>query len=431
MAPSNLDLLLGVSTKSNARELLLARRPQSDRRFSGDEENSDYESFIQRFERHTHVEGVDDEMRLIEVQHWVKGTAEVIASSYEDVADAGEALRQIKAHWRREFGKRVYTANQLLEKHLKGGPFKQENAAGIRAFICGLEAVYRRAGSGPRRAKLFDNPEVMNDILRRRLPTFSKKWAQKLNDLAVRQAEWDGENVPDLTFVDFLAYLTRSNGIQLHEAAIHKRSSSTTVSPPAGSGAALVGSQRSWRYATRVAAAELAPVGEEFGEDVDSADAFCESSSASSGGVPEVAGISVAAATSSRPRSKVKSPRPQPSDRAAQSSNRMLPPSSSYSPAPDAGGSRKCVGCGASGREYHPLYNCRSFLRRSEPERQTLVQENHVCRLCLEQGHYARWCQSQGRCADSSEGQACGGRHHTLMHTVRGAMGPPAPMVTH
>ena len=169
-------------------------------------------------------------------------------------------------------------------------------------------------------------------------------------------------------------------------------------------------------------------------EPVDPADAFYGASDGFSSDAPEVAmapaEVSLAAATSSRPRSKVKSARPAPS-------NRMLPPSASLPPVSGgafpthiAGGAKRCVCCGAMGRDYHPLYSCRPFLRLSEPERQTLVQENHVCRLCMGSGQYAKGCQSQGRCADSSSGQACGGRHHTLMHTPRGTMGPPAPMVT-
>ena len=50
--PQNeLSRLCGINAKANARQMLVARRPAADKRFSGDKPNEDYEAFIRRFER--------------------------------------------------------------------------------------------------------------------------------------------------------------------------------------------------------------------------------------------------------------------------------------------------------------------------------------------------------------------------------------------
>ena len=413
----NLDKLLGVNAKSNARELLVARRPQSDRRFSGDVENQDFEAFVRRFDRYTNVEGVDDEMRLMEVQHYVTGTAAIIATSYEDVPDAKEALRLIKAHWRREFGKRVYTARQLLDGHLKGGPLKPENATAIRTFICNLEAVYRQS-SGSARALLFDSPDLMNEILRRRLPTFSRKWAQKLQDVLVKQSEEGGENVRDLSFADFLKYLTQANGVQLHELAIHKRTSFSSFSD-----APATATTHRWKFA-KVAAAdvEVAEDEEEVEEEPD------ELESIESGGdespLPP-AEVAVAASMTSRPKAKGKASTPPAP------SGPMLRPEylagSTGSPE-SAGGQRSCVACKDNGAQGHPLQNCRVFLKASVLERSQLVRDHALCRVCFLPGHWASMCRSRAMCRVLVKGRECGRDHHTLLHRDVSQVGPSSPM---
>ena len=404
--PSGLDLLFGVNAKTNARQLLVARRPQADKRFSGDTDNADYEAFIRRFDRNMKVEGADDEMILLEVTHYVKGTAEVIAASYEDIPDAKEALRLIKAHWRKEFGKRVHSARQLLETYLKGGPLKQENASAIRTFICSLEAVYRQS-KGTARAKLFDNNDLINEVIRRRVPTFARKWAQKLQINLDKQAEDGGEDVPDLTFQDFLNYLSQANGAQLHELAIQKRSTNTNFSSTSD-GTSGAPNPR-WRWAK---VAVLDP--EVEGEVVEEVDEIEE--------VDEEMDVSVAAAMTSRPRSKVKSTNP--------SATRMLQPNYLATAAADPAGGHACLGCKAFGPLYHDLKNCRAFLKLSVEERNRFVRLHSICRNCFQPGHWSSRCPSQDFCKIVVRGQACGKDHNSLLHRDPTPVGPPGPMVS-
>ena len=111
----------------------------------------------------------------------------------------------------------------------------------MRTFIIHVETIYRRAKE-TQRAFMFDSPECINEILRRKLPFFSYKWAEKTHDNTIDQLEAGGEEIPDLTFQDFLNYVSRRNGAKLHDLAIHRKpfmpfsEAMPTQSPPLGNG---------------------------------------------------------------------------------------------------------------------------------------------------------------------------------------------------
>ena len=416
--PQNeLSRLCGINAKANARQMLVARRPAVDKRFSGDKPNEDYEAFIRRFERNVTLDGVDNEMIRLEVTHYVTGTAEVIAASYDDVVDAADALGQIKKHWRREFGRRIHSARQLLDTYLKGGPIKPENPSEIRKFICNIEAVYRQS-RGTGRAASFDNNDLITDVLNARLPSFTKKWAQKLQGNLERQSAEDGEDVPDLTFKDFIKYLTEANGARLHELAIQKKPLTPSTSSTSGGSSTAPNSK--WRWAkvavvdpevaevelTSTSASEVAPPENEDADPVPE----------DVGGEDDPIDMSIAASMTSRPRSKIK---------ATPATNRMLQPG--YLTAPQNAGVPTCLCCKAYGPLFHDLQNCREFAKLSVEERNRLVRESRICRICLQPGHWSTQC-TEPRCAKMLSSQECAKDHHTLLHVDPVAVGPSGPL---
>ena len=419
----DLNRLCGINAKSNARQMLVARRPAADKRFSGDKPNEDYEAFIRRFERNVKLDGVDHEMILLEVTHYVTGTAEVIAASYDDVVDAADALRQIKKHWRREFGRRIHSARQLLDTHLKGGPIKPENASEIRKFICNIEAVYRQS-RGTGRAASFDNNDLITDILNARLPSFTKKWAQKLQGNLERQSAEDGEDVPDLTFQDFIKYLTEANGARLHELAIQKKP--LTSSNFSASGGSTAAPSSKWRWAKvaavdpEVAEVELTSTSTPEVAPLEDADADVDPDPEDVGAVDDPIDMTIAASMTSRPRSKVKT---------ASTANRMLQPGylAAAQNAQNAG-VPTCLCCKAYGPLFHDLVNCREFAKLSVAERNQLVREWRICRICLQPGHWSTQCTCAERCGKMLSSQECAKDHHTLLHLDPVPVGPSGPL---
>ena len=376
--PGNvMERMLGVNLKNEARNLLTAARPTSDKLFSGDNTNVDFETFMARFERMTAIEGVDDRMRLVELPHYVTGTAAVIVSSYEDIADASAALKQIKAHLKRDFGRRVYTARQLLEQLLKGPVLSKDKPSEIRAFLIKLEQAYRR-GIETKREVLFSNPELINEIIRRKLPFVSEKWSSKIYDRDEKMAT--DEEVTELNFADFLSFVRRLNGCKLHERAIMSKPQSSDNISNFPSHPSNRPPSRFPRLAPVVASPTL---DETPGEDGDSAD---------------LTGVSIAASSSSAPKTKTSAQKKKKS------------PASGTSPTPS-----KCPLCPIN----HGVYRCKSFLSADVEERIRIVRTNHLCKLCLNPGHYADQCPLNFSCKE------CAGPHNSLLHVYQD--GPHAP----
>ena len=359
--------------KNEARNLLTAARPSADKLFSGDNNDTDYETFMAKFERMTAIEGVDDRMRLVELPHYVTGTAAIIVNSYEDISDASLALSQIKTHLRRDFGRRIYTARQLIEQVLKGGSLAKDKPTEIRTLLIKLEQAYRR-GVETQREALFSNPELINEIIRRKLPFVSEKWGSKLYDRDEKIAM--GEDIPELGFPDFLSFVRRLNGCKMHDKAIMTKPQSSQENPPN-----LPNSSHrpAFRF-PKVAPVAATPVP-------------VEESAATGGGATESANIALAAAMSSAPKLK------KLSQKALSPRGNSTRPIQSQSQPP-------CILCSAS----HGLYRCRDFLRANVTTRTQLVRDHKLCKICLNSGHFADQCPFDFAC------RVCRGPHNSLLH---------------
>lgn len=68
-----------------------------------------------------------------------------------------------------------------------------------------------------------------------------------------------------------------------------------------------------------------------------------------------------------------------------------------------------CLCC----KKKHRLSSCFSFQKKPFDERQTLIDDNKLCRNCLSTGHKADNCTSTYSC------RVCEQRHHTLLHVTK------------
>ena len=379
-----MERMLNVNLKNEARNLLTAARPSTDKLFSGDSSEVDYETFIARFDRMTNIEGVDDRMRLVELPHYVSGTAAIIVSSYEDISDASQALTQIKTHLKRDFGRRVYSARQLLEQVLKGGALTTDKPGEIRTFLIKLEQAHRR-GIETQRENLFSNPELIHEIIRRKLPFVSEKWASKLYDRDEKITIDD--NLSELGFADFLSFVRRLNGCKMHDRAIMTKPS---VIPQDNN------SHSSNPHRTPFRFPKLAPV--------TAAPVPTDDSVAADGSVTDQLDISLAASTSSAPKIKKNSQKP------------LSPRASGNTVAPQ--GQSPCPLC--SGQ--HGVYRCREFIRADVSTRIRIVREHKLCRRCLNPGHFGDQCPLNFSC------RGCEGPHNSLIHVDPSTPGNGSPM---
>uniref|UniRef100_A0A182PWX5 CCHC-type domain-containing protein n=1 Tax=Anopheles epiroticus TaxID=199890 RepID=A0A182PWX5_9DIPT len=95
---------------------------------------------------------------------------------------------------------------------------------------------------------------------------------------------------------------------------------------------------------------------------------------------------------------------------AGESSKRLHRVKVSVNAATAARKMEKCVVCGKEG---HTIVSCRRFCEFDSKKRQHIVRQQKLCWNCLQGGHFVSNCVSRYGC------QACGQRHHTLLHCER------------
>ena len=105
--------LLRVSAQSLQRDMMVSARPPKDKRFSGDDRSVDFEAFINRFEMVTADKALTDSMRFLELTHWCTGSALQVVSMYELESDPSVALKQAKAHLRKDYGRQNSSATMM------------------------------------------------------------------------------------------------------------------------------------------------------------------------------------------------------------------------------------------------------------------------------------------------------------------------------
>ena len=342
---------------------MIQGRPPKENRFSGDD-SQDFESFMTQFEAVTKLDGVTDQMVFSELKFWTHGNAKIAVTQYDNEKDPSEALRKAKAHLRREYGQRVLTARQMLDGLLTGGKLDQKDTESIRGLVLKLEQVHRRAVETDRE-RTFSTRETYRDILSKKLPFFTHKWAKIIEDNEERK--FNDPTVRDLGFLDFINYLRKANKILMCKAGL-----SDTPAPATKEGAGK-GAKGPKVSAT---SAQIAATGAE-----------------------------VAATMTSKPKNKG-SPKANPPKTYA-SASKPGGKDADSSTSPRGTTPKSCVACKTG---THDLSSCREFLKRSDTEKHDLVKKNGLCYLCFAHGHLS------AKCPENIECNECGKRHNTVFH---------------
>ena len=382
--------LLTVNLMAHAHDLVVQSRPPAQKRFSGGNAQ-DFETFVNQFNKSTKVEGVTDQMRFLELKHWVNGPASLVVAQYENEPNSTEALAKAIAHLKREFGRKLFTARQMLDELLAGPKLNENDNDAIQVFILKLSQVHKRAVETKREAT-FSTRETFDDIIRKKLPFYAHKWATKYTDSEERIVQ-NPAQADELTFFSFLEFCRRMNKISVNKKAIFKVDSATTASSAktAAQNVATAGTRK-----PKIAATDV-----NCNQDVNA---------------------SVAATTTSKPRNKKPSfpakkgngTASQPKSYAAatkttnggESSKGKSSFFSSKDTSPKTG-EKSCLAC-ENGR--HDLDACREFLKKDDEDRRSFVRKKGICYRCLKHGHVAADCPVDVRCTE------CNGKHNAVFH---------------
>ena len=196
--------LLQVQTESYAHQLLVQRRPRT--KYTGDNKRVDFESFCHQCENLLKVPGVTDSLKLAELPYWFGGTAALVIDRYIGESDATLALADAFKALKAEFGRRKLTAKQLLNELLQGERFYERDNVKIKAYILEMEKILKIARETQRESS-FNEPETINDVIRKKFPFLALKWAKIV-------AERENDHSRDLlSFAEFLTFLKKQNTI--------------------------------------------------------------------------------------------------------------------------------------------------------------------------------------------------------------------------
>ena len=115
--------LLTVSLRTHSRELMMMGRPEKEKKFSG-KPGEDFESVMATFDRVTNLPGITDDMRCLELGHWLSGNPLIILTQYDKIKEADVAYREIRSHLDRIYGRKVFTAKEMTADLTKGNRLK-------------------------------------------------------------------------------------------------------------------------------------------------------------------------------------------------------------------------------------------------------------------------------------------------------------------
>ena len=239
----------------------------------------------------------------------------------------------------------------MLDKQLKGPRFKESDHTGIQVFMLKLSQVHKRAIE-TKPEHTFSTTETFDEILRSKLPFFSKKWAEKYTDTEEKIANTQDYSL-ELTFGYFLEFCRRLNNVNITHKGILKNDTATSTSS-AEPNTAYAANGKSGK---KIAATE----------------------------------VDVAATTTSKPKNNNRPSfltKKAPTNQSSGQEPRQKPKSEQTSP---KSGADSCLACNNG---MHALDACRKFLKKDDEEKRLFVQKKGICYLCLKHGHMATNCPS-------------------------------------
>ena len=131
--------ILKVQLAALAQNLMTQNRPRKDKIFSGTDNSIDFESYMMDFDKVTNIEGATPEMISLELRHWFVGPAGIIVQKYSNEKDPMVTINKTKQHLKKEYGRRNYSARQMLDELLAGPPLNAKDHVAVQTFLCKLE----------------------------------------------------------------------------------------------------------------------------------------------------------------------------------------------------------------------------------------------------------------------------------------------------
>ena len=415
--------LLRLTAANTARDFLTSNRPIKSERFSGDGDQVDFEATMNRFDLVTSQAGVTDLQRFMEIRYYFTGSAATVCALYERNRNPVEGLSLTRKALRKNYGRRNYSAQRMLDDVLNGKQISADDYKGMQKFILTLELIYKRAKETNREAT-FDSQDTINSILRKRMKFAVRRWSM----LRARLREnWgsDDEEESEPKFEEFLRYLKRQHMVTDEEACILGTSTSAARSDKADKNKKGDGKKPAVSVqavdAKRGAKKKTASSKRGGTTNPTPASAEEKASFGRNAGVPSRGGRGGNKSGRGRggynnvgsrqpPQENGVSFGPYPGKSRGRGQGRGQGrgnSNSSFGQNQVRSSAWSCPGC--NGNTWHGLELCGVFKRMDPEEKFETLKLAGICLLCMGGGHIAGKCTSSNRC------DKCCGRHHTLM----------------
>jgi hypothetical protein len=189
--PSQIDR----ARKLQARKVLERAAPKI--KFSGRDDDMNFERFMERMEENMETEGVTDEWKVEYFESWFSGLAHQLVRSIKDNRNgsATEKLLAIRQVLESQFGSKKFDTQGMLRKMAEGGPIAGGDFETMQSFVVGLICKFELA-KGKGDAGSFESKVTYYEILRLKLPHLIDKWSDRF--------ETGREKVAFQEFVDFM-----------------------------------------------------------------------------------------------------------------------------------------------------------------------------------------------------------------------------------
>jgi hypothetical protein len=173
-------------------------------KFSGRNNDINFEKFMERMEKNMETEGVTDELKVEYFENWFSGLAHQLVKSIKDnrSESATEKLQAIRQVLESQFGSKKFETEGMLSKMAEGGPIDGGDFEAMQSFVVGLICKFELA-KGKGDTGLFEIKGTYHEILRLKLPHLIDKWSDKF--------ETGREKVLFQEFVDFVMERARAD----------------------------------------------------------------------------------------------------------------------------------------------------------------------------------------------------------------------------
>ena len=198
------ERMLNISIERECKAALVNLRPHHSKKFDA-VRDIDFDAHYNSFIRAMKVDGITDTIKLQELRFWFDGEPLKLMDLFFFEEDTSIQFSNATKELVKRYGKKINSAELILEKLLEGPEVKEDNYKGINTLWLELRKLELNL-SMVNKTSLLNSTDTINRIIRTRVPWAAKRWCKKRQSI---NNNWNGEpdKLQDLSLNDLLTIL--------------------------------------------------------------------------------------------------------------------------------------------------------------------------------------------------------------------------------